>query len=56
MKRISTQEIMLSILSIAWVVALDMNSLTMIQKVGLGSVSVYLILLALKVVKRSKTK
>jgi hypothetical protein len=52
MKRISTMETVLLVLLIAWAAALDMNNLTMIQKIGLGAVSVYGALLVVKVIKQ----
>ncbi len=51
MKKISGMETVLLVLFIVWVVNLDMNSLTTIQKVGLGAASLYTILLVVKVVK-----
>ncbi|WP_175490710.1 hypothetical protein [Pelosinus propionicus] len=52
MKKISTMDIILLVLFIAWVAALDMNNLTIIQEIGLGATLLYGALLVIKVVKK----
>ena len=52
MKKISTKDTILSIMFVLWAVSLDMHNLTNIQEVGLVSVLVWFILLAVKVVRQ----
>lgn len=52
MKKISTMEIIMLVLFVAWAASIDMNSVTLLQKVGLGAVFAYGVLLVVKVVRK----
>ncbi|MEN6567184.1 MAG: hypothetical protein ABFC57_12890 [Veillonellales bacterium] len=52
MKKISTMEIILLVLFVAWTAVIDMDHLTGIEEAGLGAVFIYGVLMVIKVVKR----